>query len=572
MKQPKSKKSRELTAALYVRLSRDDNIDGESYSVGNQKKLLAKVAKEMGYANLRYFVDDGVSGVTMERPGFIEMIGEIENGKISAVFVKDMSRFGRNYLKVGYYTDEFLPEHDVRLVAVSDGIDTAEGENDFAPIKNLFNEWYSRDISKKRRISNNIRGNSGEPIYEPPYGYMKDPANPKRWLIDGEAAEVVRRIFSLSLNGMGTEQIATALTRDGILTPMYYWKKKGVRRPGRKTDRPPHFWNASTIVRILSMQEYCGDIINFKTYSKSYKDKTRRKNDPENWVIYKDVHEPVIKREVFEMIQVKRGKARKRKAKDGEKNMFSGLLVCADCGHNMHFHFNQRNNEIKYFNCSNYNNRKKYDGCDSTHHIRVDFLEQVVLFEIRRLMKFARDYENEFAEIVMGHSKNVIEFDRQRKAKDLKAMVSRYDEIDKLYEKMYEDNVNGKLPDERYYKMAKRYEDEQAELDEGIKRLKTELENCDDKEMTTDTFLATVRKYTRVRKLTPRMLNELIEKIEVHQAQKVDGEYEQELTIHYNCVGTIEIPSAAPQSGSNGIRFMTRKGVAVNYTGSQRAI
>jgi hypothetical protein len=571
LKQPRSKKSRGLAAALYVRLSRDDNIDGESYSVSNQKKLLTKVAKDMGYSNLRYFVDDGVSGVTMERPGFIEMIGEIERGRISAVFVKDMSRFGRNYLKVGYYTEEFLPEHDVRLVAVSDGIDTAEGENDFAPIKNLFNEWYSRDISKKRRISNNIRGNSGEPIYEPPYGYMKDPENPKRWLIDDEAAEVVRRIFSLSQSGMGTEQIANVLTKDKILTPMYYWMKKGVRRPGRKTDRPPHFWNASTIVRILSAQEYCGDIINFKTYSKSYKDKKRRANDPENWVIYKDVHESVIEREMFEMVQKKRRKGRKRKAKDGEPNMFSGLLVCADCGHNMHFHFNQRNHEIKYFNCSNYNNRKKHDGCPSTHHIRVDFLEQVVLWEIRRLMKFAREYENEFAEIVMGHSRKVIEFDRQRKAKDLKAMVARSEEIDKLYEKIYEDNVNGKLPDERYYKMAKRYEDEQVGLDEDIKRLRAELEKCEDKELTADAFLATVRKYTRVRKLTPRMLNELIEKIEVHQAQKVDGEYEQKLTIHYNCTGTIEIPSTVSLPDNN-VRFMARKGVAVNYAGSQRAI
>jgi DNA invertase Pin-like site-specific DNA recombinase len=563
----KQSKSRGLTAALYVRLSRDDNIDGESYSVGNQKKLLDKVAKEAGYTKRRYFVDDGVSGVTMERPGFMEMIGEIEKGKISAVFVKDMSRFGRNYLKVGYYTDEFLPEHDVRLVAVSDGIDSAEGESDFAPIKNLFNEWYSRDISKKKRISNNIRGNSGEPIYEPPYGYEKDPKNPKRWVVDTEAAEVIRSVFSMTADGMGTEQIAAALTEKRFLTPMYYWEKKGVRKPARKSDRPPYFWNSTTIIKILSTQEYCGDIVNFKTYSKSYKDKKRHKNAPENFVVYKDVHEPIIGRDVFEMIQSKRGKVRKRKKHDGERNMFSGLLVCADCGHNLWYHFNQGNPEIKYFNCSNYTNHRKREGCNSTHYIRVDFLEQVVLGELRRLMKFATDYESEFAEIVMGHSKNVIEFDRQHKAKELSSMIKRSDEIDGLYEKMYEDNVNGKLPDERFYKMSKRYEDEQAELGENIKKLKAELETKVDKEMTADMFLSTVRKYTRARKLTPRMLNELIEKIEVHQAEKVDGEHVQKLTIYYNCVGVIEIPSisALPEPE---VRVQTRKGVAVSYSGA----
>ena len=389
-----NKKSRDVTAFLYERLSRDDNMDGESYSIGNQKKLLTKVAKEKGYTNLVHFFDDGISGVTMDRPGFADMIQQLEQGKAAAVFVKDLSRLGRNYIEVGRLTEEFFPNHDIRLVAVSDNIDTDEGENELAPIRNLFNEWYARDISKKRRISNKIKGNAGEPMGQPPYGYIKDPENPKRWIVDEEAAQVVRRIYRMTLEGVGTEQIAAKLEEDGVLTPRAYWHSKGINRPGKVKDLPPTHWNSSSVIKMLSVQEYCGDILNFKTYSKSYKNKKRLENDRENWAIFKDVHEPIIERAVFEQVQQKRGKMRKRQAKDGERSMFSGLLVCADCGSNLHFHFNQGNPEIKYFNCSNYKGNR--GSCTSTHYIRVDFLEQVVLGEIRRLTKFASFYEDEF--------------------------------------------------------------------------------------------------------------------------------------------------------------------------------
>ena len=279
MRQSNNKKSRDVTAFLYERLSRDDNLEGESYSIGNQKKLLTKVAKEKGYTNLIHFLDDGISGVTMDRPGFVEMIQQLEQGRAAAVFVKDLSRLGRNYIEVGRLTEEFFPEHDIRLVAVSDNIDTAEGENELAPIRNLFNEWYARDISKKRRISNKIKGNAGEPMGQPPYGYIKDPNNPKRWIVDDEAAQVVRRIYSMTLEGYGTEQIAAQLEKDEILTPRAYWLKKGIKRPGKGKQQPATKWNSSTVTKILSLQEYCGDILNFKTYSKSYKNKKRLEND-----------------------------------------------------------------------------------------------------------------------------------------------------------------------------------------------------------------------------------------------------------------------------------------------------
>ena len=569
MKQSNNKKSRDVTAFLYERLSRDDNLEGESYSIGNQKKLLAKVAKEKGYTNLVHFLDDGISGVTMDRPGFVEMICQLEQGKAAAVFVKDLSRLGRNYIEVGRLTEEFFPDHDIRLVAVSDNIDTAEGENELAPIRNLFNEWYARDISKKRRISNKIKGNAGEPMGQPPYGYIKDPNDPKHWIVDDEAAQVVRRVYSMTLEGFGTEQIAAQLEKDDVLTPRAYWLTKGIKRPGKGKQQPPTKWNSSTITKILSLQEYCGDILNFKTYSKSYKNKKRIDNDRENWVVFQDVHEAIIERAVYEQVQQKRGKIRKRRTNNGEHNMFSGLLVCADCGSNLHFHFNQGNPEIKYFNCSNYKGNR--GTCTSTHYVRVDFLEEVVLGEIRRLTKFASLYEDEFVKAVIGHSQQAEQTDRKLKEKELRTLLARDEELDGLFERIYEDNVSGKLSDDRFAKMSRRYEDEQKELAEKIKKLRSEIEKQSSRSMTTDMFIGLVRKYTRARKLTPRLLNELVEKIEVFNAEKIDGVWEQRLRIHYNCVGTIEIPTVLPLPIPE-VSVNTRKGVVVNYAPCELAV
>lgn len=569
MKQSNNRKTKDVTAFLYERLSRDDNLEGESYSIGNQKKLLTKVAKEKGYTNLVHFLDDGISGVTMDRPGFQDMIHQLEQGKASAVFVKDLSRLGRNYIEVGRLTEEFFPEHDIRLVAVSDNIDTNEGENELAPIRNLFNEWYARDISKKRRISNKIKGNAGEPMGQPPYGYIKNPDNPKRWIVDDEAAQVVRRVFDLTLEGFGTAQIATQLEREGVLTPRAYWLEKGIKRPGKGKQQPATKWNNSTIIKILSSQEYCGDVLNFKTYSKSYKNKKRIDNDRENWVVFKDVHEPIIDRAVWEQVQQKRGKIRKRQASDGEHNMFSGLLVCADCGCNLHYHFNQGNPEIKYFNCSNYKGNR--GTCTSTHYVRVDFLEQVVLGEIKRLTKFASRYEDDFVKAVMGSTQERTELDRKLLRKELSALQARDKELDGLFERIYEDNVSGKLSDERFAKMSRRYEGEQKDISEKMNLLRTELDKLSSKAMTSDAFLSIVRKYTRAKKLTPRMLNELIEKIEVHQAEKVDGVWEQKLTIYYNCVGAIFIPDTDSLPIPD-VTVNTRRGVFVTYAPQSTAV
>ena len=402
-----------------------------------------------------------------------------------------------------------------------------------------------------------------------PYGYIKDPNDPKHWIVDDEAAQVVRRVYSMTLEGFGTEQIAAQLEKDDVLTPRAYWLTKGIKRPGKGKQQPPTKWNSSTITKILSLQEYCGDILNFKTYSKSYKNKKRIDNDRENWVVFQDVHEAIIERAVYEQVQQKRGKIRKRRTNNGEHNMFSGLLVCADCGSNLHFHFNQGNPEIKYFNCSNYKGNR--GTCTSTHYVRVDFLEEVVLGEIRRLTKFASLYEDEFVKAVIGHSQQAEQTDRKLKEKELKTLLARDEELDGLFERIYEDNVSGKLSDDRFAKMSRRYEDEQKELAEKIKKLRSEIEKQSSRSMTTDMFIGLVRKYTRARKLTPRMLNELIEKIEVFNAEKIDGVWEQRLRIHYNCVGTIEIPTVLPLPIPE-VSVNTRKGVVVNYAPCELAV
>ena len=430
-------------------------------------------------------------------------------------------------------------------------------------IKNLFNEWYARDISKKRRISNKIKGNAGEPMGLPPYGYMKNPDGSKSWVIDEEAANVVRRIFDMTLDGMGTHQIADILSSEKVLIPTCYWISKGINRGGKKTAPNPYHWRASCILKMLDKQEYCGDVLNFKTYSKSYKNKKRIENDRENWVIFKDVHEPIIERSVWELVQKKRSGKRKRKQSDGERNMFSGLLVCADCGSNLGFHFNQKNHDIQYFNCMGYN-RGSRKICSSTHYIRVDFLEKVVLGEIRRLTKLVTQYESQFAEIVMGHSIKAAEQERQLKQKELNSLLARDKELDNLFERIYEDNVAGKISDDRFAKMSIKYESEQKEVSARIKELQTELDKEKGKAVTSDMFMASVRKYTRARKLTPRMLNELIEKIEVHQAEKIDGKTVQKLTIHYNCIGDIEIPDL-DKLPENNVSVHTRQGVDVHY-------
>ena len=551
------------TAALYCRLSRDDNMDSESNSIQNQKKILQKAAKDKGYTDTIFFVDDGITGTTMKRPGFQKMIAAIEAGYISAVFVKDLSRLGRNYIEVGKLTEEFFPLHDVRLVAVSDGVDSDEGEDDFTPFKNIMNEYYAKDISKKRRIVNKMKGNAGIPLSPPPYGYIKNPDDPRFWVVDPVAADVVRRIYRMALEGYGLAETAAALGADGIVNPTYYWRSKGTSRGGSKSTLEPTKWGHTTIKKILTTQEYCGDVINFKSYSKSYKMKRRIENPEENRAIFLNVHEAIIDRPTWEKVQaLKAGTRRKRPTVTQEPSAFSGVMKCPECGGNLNFHFNQNNHDIKFFSCQNHNSGLR--KCSSTHYIRLDFLEQVVLYEVHRLACFANEYENDFIKAMVGRSAKVAENERVRKKRELDGLLARDRELDTLFERLYEDNVSGKIDDARFAKMAKRYEQEQGENAGRIKALRLEVKKLEEKRMDVDDFLETVRHYTNAAKITKRMVAELIDHIEVYPAVKEDGVTNQRVTIHYNCIGAFEVPDRR-KIPERDILLETRKGVALSY-------
>ena len=566
-----SSKKHELgTAALYCRLSRDDNMDSESNSIQNQRKILQKAAKDKGYTDTVFFVDDGITGTTMKRPGFQKMLTAIEAGYISAVFVKDLSRLGRNYIEVGKLTEEFFPLHDIRLVAVSDGVDSDEGEDDFTPFKNIMNEYYAKDISKKRRIVNKMKGNAGVPLSPPPYGYIKNPDDPRFWIVEPEAAEVVRRIYRMVLEGYGLAETAAQLAADGVVNPTYYWRSRGTSRGGAKSTVEPTKWGHTTVKKILTLQEYCGDVINFKSYSKSYKMKKRIENPEENRAIFLNVHEAIIDRQTWEKVQaLQKGTRRKKPTVTQEPSVFSGLLKCPECGGNLNFHFNQNNHDIKFFSCQNHNSG--YRKCSKTHYIRLDFLEQVVLYEVKRLACFASEYENDFIKAMIGRSAKVAENTALRKQRELDALTARDRELDMLFERLYEDNVAGKIDDARFAKMSKRYEQEQGENAKKIKALRLELKKDESKRMDIDDFLETVRRYTDATTITKRMVAELIDHIEVYHAEKQDGITNQRVVIHYNCIGAFDVPDRR-KIPETDIIMETRKGVALSYAPEQVAV
>ena len=566
-----SSKKHELgAAALYCRLSRDDNMDSESNSIQNQRKILQKAAKDKGYTDTVFFVDDGITGTTMKRPGFQKMLTAIEAGYISAVFVKDLSRLGRNYIEVGKLTEEFFPLHDIRLVAVSDGVDSDEGEDDFTPFKNIMNEYYAKDISKKRRIVNKMKGNAGVPLSPPPYGYIKNPDDPRFWVVEPEAAEVVRRIYRMALEGYGLAETAAQLAADGVVNPTYYWRSRGTSRGGSKSTVEPTKWGHTTVKKILTLQEYCGDVINFKSYSKSYKMKKRIENPEENRAIFLNVHEAIIDRQTWEKVQtLQKGTRRKKPTVTQEPSVFSGLLKCPECGGNLNFHFNQNNHDIKFFSCQNHNSG--YRKCSKTHYIRLDFLEQVVLYEVKRLACFASEYENDFIKAMIGRSAKVAENTALRKQRELDALTARDRELDMLFERLYEDNVAGKIDDARFAKMSKRYEQEQGENAKKIKALRLELKKDESKRMDIDDFLETVRRYTDATTITKRMVAELIDHIEVYHAEKQDGVTNQRVVIYYNCIGAFDVPDRRKIPEAD-IIMETRKGVALSYAPEQVAV
>ena len=548
--------------ALYCRLSRDDGAEGESNSIANQKKLLAKYAKEHGFTNTKFYVDDGYTGTNFNRPGFQQMLEDMEMGYISTVIVKDSSRFGRNYLEVGQYTDYYFPEHNIRFIAINDCIDSENGEDDFSAFRNVMNEMYAKDISRKVRSSHRLRGNAGEPLAPPPYGYVKDPENKKKWIIDPDAAEIVRRIFSLCIEGNGNETIARILQDDKVLVPQAYWQSKGMSRGGKKTQPNPYKWCKTTIAKMLEQQEYCGDIINFKSYSKSFRNKTRVENPKENWAIFKDVHEPIIDRETWERVQelTKNSKRRKPKSADVKKSIFTNLLYCGDCGHKLWFNINKQNPSIRFYSCSNYKGLR--GTCESTHYVREDSLEQVVKMELFKLATYLDHDEDAFAELLEHKTNKDSMAERKAAESALAAATARSQELLRLYERVYEDNVNGKVTDDWFMRLSHKYEVEQEELKKQMFDLRNKIERLDTAQNSSGSFIRAIRKFMTMQTLTPIVLQELIDKIEVFPIEGTGKNRTQRLVIHYRFVGCIDLPSIVPK---HTYKLDSRQGVAIEY-------
>ena len=547
-------------AGLYTRLSRDDGTDSESNSIANQKRLLSQKAKELGFTNVKFYVDDGYTGTNFNRPGFQELLDDIEMGYVTAVIVKDLSRLGRDYVSVGYYTDNYFPEHNIRFIAVNDMVDSDEGENEIAPFKNIMNEMYARDISRKIRSSNRIRGNLGEPLAQPPYGYMKSPENKKKWIIDPDASQVVKSIFKMCIEGKGNEAIAHVLQVNKVFIPMAYWHSKGLNRGGKQMPADPYRWSKTTVRKILTQQEYCGDVINFKTYSKNFKNKKRLMNAEENWKIFKDVHEPIIEREVFELVQENLLKVKRRapKPENAKKHIFSGLIRCGDCGSNMRYHTNTTNKEIHYFSCGNYIKDTR-GNCPTRHYIRSDALEQIVLLELRHLANFLK-YDEERLALILERKSNKDLFEETRYLEgELQKALTRQQKVANLYEKLYEDNAEGKVTDEWFTHMTHKYEMERTELKGKVSELRKKLSNAQESTKGKETFLNAVRSFMEMETLTAPLAKELIDHIDVYEPEGKGKNKTQRIVIYYRFVGYIELPDKIP------IVNDTRQGVAVNY-------
>ena len=529
--------NQEEITALYCRLSQDDKQEGDSNSIINQKKILKKYALDRGYTNIQFYIDDGVSGTTFNRAGFQSMIADVETGKVKRVIVKDMSRLGRDYLQVGMYTEIFFPEHDVHFIAVNDGVDSNQEDNEFTPFRNIINEWYAKDTSKKIRTVKRSKGMAGEHIgSHPPYGYMKNPENKKEWIIDEEAAEVVREIFRLCVGGYGPTRIAHILTERKILCPTYYALEKG-GKPRTVLPADKYTWNGPVVAKILDRMDYLGHTVNFKTHVKSYKVHKTIYNSPDQWKVFEGTHEAIIDKETFEIVQkIRAGK--RRPTRMGEMPMFSGLLYCADCGRKLSFHRKADDPPEKHhYLCENY--RSNTANC-TMHYIRNVVVERIVLENLKEVIQYVSNYEDEFVRMVMDSDMRQRNRELAQKKKRLVEIQKRIGELDTIFQRIYEDNIIGKLSDERFMKMSKGYEDEQHTLQTEANEIQSELQQEEKKSVDVKRFLAIVKKYTDLTELTPEILREFIDKIIVHAPDKSSGRRLQEIEIIYNHIGEFD--------------------------------
>ncbi|MCH5253126.1 MAG: recombinase family protein [Lachnospiraceae bacterium] len=532
------KKTKEKITALYCRLSRDDELEGDSNSIVNQKAILEKYARENGFSNPHFFVDDGYSGTTFDRPSWNELLELIENEEIAVLIVKDMSRLGRDYLKVGFYTEVLFVEKGVHFIAINNGIDsTRQQDSDFTPFLNIINEWYAKDTSKKIRAVMRSKGESGEHLCTvAPYGYRKDEVNSKIWVVDEEAAQVVRRIFNLCLEGYGPSQIARILQEEKIFTPTAYYHFSGRTFRNALPD-DVYRWSEKSVARILERPEYQGHTVNFKTYRKSYKNKKTCYNPKENQMVFENTHEALIDPDIWCRVQELRSNKR-RPARIGKTNLFSGIARCADCGKKLYYctskSFEARQD---YFVCST-SRLKGKDTC-STHFIRALVLEQKVLTYIRLVADCVTDDENRFRSSMGAMQK--AEAKRQLTAKQQKAAraSARIEELNMLFKRVYEDNVNGKLSDSRYQILSDSYETEQKSLETELAQLNQEISQQTEQSEHIDGFIEKIKKCKDLQNLTSALLNKLVKDVFVHAPDKSSGHRAQVIDISFEHVGIL---------------------------------
>ena len=544
-----SRQSDNKITALYCRLSRDDELQGDSNSIVNQKAILSKYAKENGFKNTLFFVDDGYSGTNFNRPSWNELLERIENGEVSALIVKDMSRLGRDYLKVGFYTEVLFVEKGVRFIAINNGIDSAnQTDSDFTPFLNIINEWYAKDTSKKIRAVMKSKGEAGEHLCtNPPYGYMKDPDNKKRWIVDEAAAEVVKRIFTLCLEGFGPSQIARILKTDRVITPTIHFQRTGRVTRNTPPDNP-YNWTGDTVADILERPEYQGHTVNFKTYKQSYKSKKTCYNPKEKQLVFENTHEAIIDADTWERVQELR-KNKRRPTRTGKTNLFSGIVRCADCGEKLYY-CTSKNFEARqdHFVCST--SRLKGKEVCPTHFVRAVVLEQGVLAHMRLVIACVSTHEERFRKAMGAKQRAEAKKELAAKRRQLTQAERRIEELDRLFKSIYEDNASGKLSDSRFQMLSDDYEQEQEELREKLLQLNEEIIQQEEQAENIDRFIGKVRKYLDLDELMPTVLNDMVKAVYVHAPDKSSGHREQQIDISYDLVGIL--PASLLGNLSNG--------------------
>ena len=551
MKYKKARTTEEQWTALYCRLSCDDDLQGDSNSIRNQKMLLKQYADEHKLRNVRFYVDDGYSGSNFDRPDFQRMIRDIDEGKVSTVIVKDMSRFGRDHILVGYYTKYYFAEADVRFIAVYDQVDSETNpDDDITPFKNILNEMYAKDCSKKIKAVMKAKGNAGKHLAtHPPLGYKKDPNDKEKWVIDERGAETVREIFSLCMNGYGPTQIARILTERKIDTPVVYFHKHGLPT-SLKIREGSEIWDQKSVARILENVEYTGCTVNFKTYKKSYKSKKRIKLPQEDWLIFENTQEVIIDRQTFDSVQKIR-QCKRRPSRMGEMSSLSGMVYCADCGKRMYLCRCTTMKQAEYFNCSTY--RKKKKNLCTSHQITVKAVETLLLDDLKRTLRFAQSQKEEFLRMLEENSEVKTKQEIKENLRKLSAAEERIKALDKIIQSLYEDKVAGILSEERYLKLSDTYETEQADLTEKAQMLKAEIEKDKKEKDEILDFLCLVEKYSSIEELTPEIIRSFVDRIIVHEKRKENGHYRQEIEIVYNFIGAVEFPDFLDDDEYDGL-------------------